>query len=125
VDRLDESRVWRCGLTFITAPHQHLRTAQPGIRSGFLGETRLADPRLARDHHQRCLSAESAVDCGAQHGHLLGPADEPTPSQASSGGLPLVVFELTHCGRSVELSRKSRFSMPCRLLASVPDRFDR
>jgi hypothetical protein len=78
-DHLDERGIWRCGFTFITAPHQHLRTVELCIRSGFFSQTRLANPWLARDPHQRRLPAETRVDRGAQRGDLFGAADEASP----------------------------------------------
>src|SRR5262249_2692966 len=121
-DRLDERRIWRCGLTFIAPPHQHLRTAESCVRSGLFGETGLADPRLAGDHNQRRLPAESGIDSRAHRGHLLGPADELCPCQATRCGLMPDVFELTPCGRWVELLCKSGFRAARRLLGIFPIR---
>src|SRR5262249_21192307 len=93
-----------------TPPYQHLRTAKPCILSGFLSEARLAYPRLADDHHQRCLAIESSVDRCAQRAHLLGAPDELSPSQTFHAGWSPAGFELTLCGLSPVLCCGSGFS---------------
>ena len=95
-----------------TPPHQHVCTAKPCVLSGFFRQACLADSRLANEHHQRCMPAESGVDCGAQRRHLLGTADEPSPGQASRGGRSPVGFGLTRGGWSIELLCGSSFPGP-------------
>jgi hypothetical protein len=101
-----------------------MRTALPCIDSAFFNQARLADPRLANERHQRRLPAESGIDCGAQRGHLLGTADEPSPGQASRGGRQPEVFGLTCCGRRAEFSCRPRFFAARRPFGELPVRSD-
>jgi hypothetical protein len=96
----------------------------PCIDSGFFSQTRLADPRLANEHHQRRLPVDGGVDCGPHRGHLLGTANEPSPGQASRGGRQPEVFGLTCCGRRAEFFCRPGFFAVRRPVGKLPVRSD-
>ena len=60
----------------VTASPQHARAWQAGRR--LLDETRLADPRIARDEHDAAVAVARGLDVGGERPPLGGTADERT-----------------------------------------------
>ena len=76
VARLDPRPVWRRARGLVRASPEHLRAAHLGVGLQLLRRARLADARLADEHHQPALARHGVVERLPQPLQLLLAADE-------------------------------------------------
>ena len=81
----------------VAASPEYLNVAEACVGRELLGRARLADPRLADQHHQPPAPGQRVFEAGAQFVHLLLAADE------DAGGQPVqrvdVGLRRDRCGR--------------------------
>jgi hypothetical protein len=91
-DHLDPWPVDGCALALVAAAPQHLCTAQAGVGGDLGGHACLADPGLAREHHEAAAAGHGLVEPRAQFARLVAAADEdaaaePVEARLLRGGL--------------------------------------
>ena len=81
-DDLHPRPVGRRALAFVAAAPEHLHVAQARVGRELLRGARLADPRLADQHHQPAAARQGVLEARAELVHLLLAADEDAGRQA-------------------------------------------